>query len=349
MKVILLAPTPPPYGGIAGWTERMLKTKLKNGWKVSIVDEKVIGGRTVFGNQAKKNVLVEIKRCLKIWGNLLLELKDPEAKIVQACIPAGANSMAREIISAIITRVYRKKFIIHFRCTLPNMIKKHREKILFKILVKLSHDVFVLNEASAEFLKKQCNKKTFELIPNFIEIDEIESKKKINHKIEKIVYVGGVIAQKGCDQIYEIAPKFPCIQFRLVGNDGMGKSVPPNNVKLLGEQPKETVQKELRDADVFIFLSRYSGEGFSNALAEAMAHALPCIVTDWAANADMIENKGGYVVPILDNKAVEEAIEKLTDANLRKNMGEWNQKKVKTKYSRKIITDMYVDAYEKLL
>ena len=37
---------------------------------------------------------------------------------------------------------------------------------------------------------------------------------------------------------------------------------------------------------------------FSNSLAEAMASGVPCIVSDWAANKDMIENKGGIVVPI---------------------------------------------------
>jgi len=55
----------------------------------------------------------------------------------------------------------------------------------------------------------------------------------------------------------------------------------PTNVKLLGEHGRETIEKELKDADLFIFLTNFRGEGFSNALAEAMAHSLPCIVSDW--------------------------------------------------------------------
>ena len=39
MKTVLLAPTPPPAGGIAKWTMRMLNATLKNGWTVSVVDE----------------------------------------------------------------------------------------------------------------------------------------------------------------------------------------------------------------------------------------------------------------------------------------------------------------------
>ena len=59
MKVILLAPTPPPAGGIAGWTARMLKAELKNGWTIRVVDEKVIGKRGVFGQSNKRNYVTE--------------------------------------------------------------------------------------------------------------------------------------------------------------------------------------------------------------------------------------------------------------------------------------------------
>ena len=57
MKVVLLAPTPPPAGGIAGWTERMVKTTLKNDWGVVVVDEKQIGNRELFSsNKIKRNM-----------------------------------------------------------------------------------------------------------------------------------------------------------------------------------------------------------------------------------------------------------------------------------------------------
>ena len=52
MKVVLLAPTPPPAGGIAGWTVRMMSAKLKNNWQVVVVDEKVTGDRQVFGDKS---------------------------------------------------------------------------------------------------------------------------------------------------------------------------------------------------------------------------------------------------------------------------------------------------------
>ena len=69
-KVILLAPTPPPEGGIARWTTRMLNAKLERDWRIELVDEKVIGGREVFGEKSKRKLFLEIKRCMIIWKNL---------------------------------------------------------------------------------------------------------------------------------------------------------------------------------------------------------------------------------------------------------------------------------------
>jgi len=129
----------------------------------------------------------------------------------------------------------------------------------------------------------------------------------------------------------------------------MNESMFPDNVILLGEQPKDIVQSELKDSDVFLFLSRFSGEGFSNALAEAMAFSLPCIVSDWAANADMVENKGGIVLSNYSIKEAINAIETLESEKTRRKCSAWNYKKILNSYTDTIVTDMYVNAYEEIL
>ena len=79
-------------------------------------------------------------------------------------------------------------------------------------------------------------------------------------------------------------------------------------------------------------MSKFPGEGFSNALAEAMAYSLPCIVSDWAANADMIEQHGGVIIKGDSDEEVVEAITSLQNANVRKKMGYWNREKVMVMY-----------------
>jgi hypothetical protein len=133
-KVVLLAPTPPPIGGIAAWTVRMMNATLPNDWRVEVVDEKIIGKREFFGDKTKHDIKSEIKRCHSIWSGLRKALKDKEAKVVHACIAANTMPVLREYISACITKIRGRKFIIHFRCTVPNIVSGRLNVIALKML-----------------------------------------------------------------------------------------------------------------------------------------------------------------------------------------------------------------------
>ena len=349
-KVALLAPLPPPYGGIAIWTQRMLNVQIPSDWKIVVVDEKVIGSRSVFGKNTKRSFFNEIRRCLSIWKRLISVLRDKETRIVHICIPAGLGSLTREIISAILAKAYKKKVVVHFRCTLPNMIKGRLQLFVFKWLVRLCDEIFILNHKSADFLEKQNLKIRFAIIPNFINKTELNKYRICSENINTVLYVGGVIATKGCDKIIETARMMPQIQFRLVGKVGLDAHNLPTNVSLLGEQNQEFVHEELLKADLFLFLSRFGGEGFSNALAEAMASGLPCIVSDWAANADMVENaRGGCVLQNCSAKNICDAINGLRKQEIRQNYSNFNVQKVEAKYLSEKVVEQYFFHYENLL
>jgi len=353
MKVILLAPTPPPSGGIASWTVRMENASLKNGWKVKVVDEKLSGNREVFGVNTKRILFMEIKRCIRIWKNLKKALTENEVKIVHSCIPASTTGMLREYVCALISKARKRKFIIHYRCTIPNMCKSRIGMLIFRLLSNKSDLVMVLNTQSVDFVKKHSSTSVV-LIPNFIEEAAIidEHTKVISDKVKRVLYVGGVIKTKGCGDIITVAKEFPDIEFRLVGNPATDISKLPHtsNVIFCGEKSKAEVKREFLNADLFMFVTHFPGEGFSNALAEAMASGIPCITTDWAANKDMIEEKGGIVVSIKDTVAMKNAVSTLKEnRELRQNQSTWNINKVKTCYSEKVVTGMYVDEYEKTI
>ena len=353
MKVILLAPTPPPAGGIAGWTVRMQTAELKNGWQVEVVDEKAIGSRQVFGAAGKRNLLDEARRCLNIWRDLRKALRDPEARVVHSCIPSVTFAMMREYVCARITRRRGRKFIIHFRCTVPNTTQGRLGWFMLKLLCKQSDLIFSLNVKSTECLKKFTATPIRE-IPNFIEKTELVETHEIREHIRTALYVGGIVRDKGVYDCLEIAKKMPEITFRLVGKgdpeaEETARAMGLNNVVFTGPKDREGVREELRNADVFLFMTYFRGEGFSNALCEAMAAGLPCVATDWAANADMVGTDGGAVVPVKDVQAAVSAIRAMDSAAVRTRQSAANINKVRTYYVDRVVQDKYVDAYEELL
>lgn len=349
-KVVLLAPTPPPAGGIAGWTSRMLSAHLKNGWLVDVVDEKLIGNTETFGEGSKRHLSDEIVRTIRIWRDLRKKLKDKNVKVVHSCIPSTTFAMLREYVCCLITHNHRRSFIIHFRCTTSNTTTSRIGKLVLKHLCRVSDLILVLNNRSRQQIEQFCST-PIELIPNFVDSEEIMTNKVINEEVHTALYVGGVIEEKGCSLICDMSKYFPDVQFRLVGQAEqkiLDKSKDCPNVIITGPKNKNEVKEELFNADIFLFLSHFPREGFSNALAEAMAYGLPCIVTDWAANADMIEDYGGRVVPISD---LEKSIMALKDEfsyELRKSQSDFNINKVNRCYKDTVILNQYVDCYERL-
>lgn len=353
MKVVLLAPTPPPAGGIAGWTERMLQAQLKDGWTVEVVDEKVIGNRQTFGKDGKRNLFEEIKRCRDIWKNLKQCLKDPEAKVVQSCIPAVTFAMIREYICAVITKRRKRKFIIHFRCTVPNTVQGRMGHYMLRRLCNKSDMIFSLNQQTTSYLEN-ISDTPIRQIPNFISADELADKHEIGEELKTVLYVGGLVEDKGVGECLQIASRLPDITFKFVGKGNAcyeeeAKEKHLDNVMFLGAKDRQGVKAELQSSDMFLFMTYFRGEGFSNALCEAMAAGLPCVATDWAANADMIGDAGGFVVPVKGVDQAVAAIEKLRDKNLRLKCSANNIEKVKCNYIEPKVLEQYVEAYKELI
>ena len=350
-KVVLLAPTPPPIGGIAAWTVRMMNAAMPNDWKVEVVDEKIIGKREFFGDKTKHDIKSEIKRCHGIWSGLRKALKDKEVKVVHACIAANTLPVLREYISACITKIRGRKFIIHFRCTVPNIVGGRLNVIALKMLCNKADCVMLLNKQSEEYIRGITKTKTV-VIPNFVDATEVVDSHEIREKIQRVLYVGGVIESKGCLDIIEVAKSFPEIEFKLIGNPEKScvkAAEAVSNVNLAGTMPHSDIIEEMKKADAFMFLTYFPGEGFSNSLAEAMAAGLPCIVTDWAANKDMIEDKGGVVVPVHGVEEACKGLEWMADQGIRKQQSEFNIEKIKREYADSVVQAQYVKCYEELL
>jgi len=177
-----------------------------------------------------------------------------------------------------------------------------------------------------------------------------------------VLTVGHIREVKGIDILVKVAQRvaveFPRVLFAVVGDTTDQKyfqtiqrqiadSGMQQNVWFVG--PAENVASFLKMGNVFFLPSR--SEGFSNALIEAMACALPCVATRVGGNPEAIEEgHSGFVV---ENEDVEAAADRilrlLREPNLARAMGEAGKDIVRARFTAPVMIDQLVHHYDHLL
>lgn len=352
-KVLMLSPLPPPAGGIASWTNHLMKDGLPEGWEIKLVDTRVIGrsGSTA----AQLNILNEFKRSLGIFRNLKKAMTDPEVKVVHLNTPLGSKGVVRDLLIA--SRVCRSglPLLVHFRCNVEDAFNAMSwpAKAAFRRLVKMADLVIVLNQGSYSFVRLYRPENTIELLPNFIGNAQLLTKddKRMDGPINRVLYVGAISSAKGSDLLFQAAERLPHLSFALVGVIGDDMAVKsrhlPPNVRLTGEISSDKVANEFRQADLFVFPSLT--EGFPNAILEAMAWGLPIVASPVGAIPDMIETQGGILLQSISSEQIVQAILKIENNSLAaKGLGDWNRQKAQREYSYAKVTNKLVEYYKRL-
>lgn len=140
-----------------------------------------------------------------------------------------------------------------------------------------------------------------------------------------VVTVGRLSKQKNhmllLEAFAEIKDKFPEVTLRIYGKesengilDGLRSFIKEQGMeeKVIFMGEKSHLEKEIKDASLFVLSSDY--EGMPNALAEAMVMGMPVISTDCPCYgpAELIEDGvSGYLVPVGDAKALAEKMEQV--------------------------------------
>lgn len=146
---------------------------------------------------------------------------------------------------------------------------------------------------------------------------------------EKIILsIGNYIPRKGFDVLIRAAAELNRNTGIYIVGDGATKeylklceSMHIENVHFVGFKKKDKLDQYYRAADVFVLPTREDVWGL--VVSEAMAHALPVVTTDrCVAGMELIhEGENGYIVPVEDEKALADAINKVLSKDI-SSMGE---------------------------
>jgi len=232
-------------------------------------------------------------------------------------------------------------------------------RIFSRLTIEASRkcDIIVLNRDTYLTLRSKGIGRRVYLIPNPIR-DEFF---KIQPYIQgfNIVYVGRLSREKGVltlvEAFAEVVKAIPEARLIIVGDGPLRSYIEKlirelsleNKILITGFIPNSQIPRILKKASVFVLPSY--GEGLSNALLQAMAAGLPCIVSDTEENREVIHHGvNGLLFPVGDSRALAEIlIQVLKDKYFASKLGLIARESVKhLKY--KTIIRMYLRVFSEL-
>lgn len=346
IKVLLFAPVPPPEGGLPTWTKKYIQCASEYGIAPVIVNIALQGkrGKAITNSSTIKD---EIRRTLYIVKNFKQALKNNKIDVIHMNTCCSKKGILRDAFCMYLCKDI--PIVLHCHCNVEDWIKNiPTSKLAIKWMVKKAKKVVVLNNMSQKYIDNIEMGKSV-VVPNAIEENFVNPDFNVKIQLKQVIYVGHLFKEKGISELIEAAKMLKEIKFLLVGpiNEKYQNIKWPQNMYAIGSVPNEEVKRLLCESDAFIFPS-YS-EGFSVSLLEAMACGLPIVASSVGANADMIEDKGGVVVPPGDSNAIVYAIRSIGNVEIRKQMSKWNVQKVRKAYLQKVIMNKFQSIYIEIL
>lgn len=304
MKIILVSPYPPPYGGIANWTKLLLTRISENDKDIQILHINSAPKKTsAEGISFIRRIFDGTKKFFDVKKQFNSFLKNNFDIDCVHLINTASLSLLRDI--SILKKCNKKniKCVLQFRIgSIPKILskKKLERKWLIKACKK-ANKILVLDSKSKIALEN-IGFNNVSVVPNFI--DSVNVNNAYNSRSKDFIFIGWVVKTKGIEELLsaweKISEKYSDYVLKIVGpyNDKYLKYLKDNfsfkNIIFCGEKSHEDTLKELSGSKALI-LPSYT-EGFPNVILEAMAYQIPCIATDVGAIKDMLGNGDAGIV-----------------------------------------------------
>lgn len=357
-KIALVAPVPPPYGGIANWVvmvseyvKRQDKAEFSH---INIAPKKRdLDGRTLWDRVVGQGfAMFAQKRTLK------KAFQEQKIDVVHMTT-SGQLAVIRDIQ---MLKLAKKKKIpsvyhIHFG-RIPEIAKNNsREWKYIKRAMRLASCVMVIDEKTKISIQEYLPETNVCCVPNPFDVEKIQSFMKDVQNEREIVYVGWVIKTKGVEELLtawdEVRQAYPEWKLRLIGPceetyyETLKNNFSLEQVVFDGEQLHDVAMEKLSKASIFI-LPSYT-EGFPNVVLEAMALEKPVIATDVGAIPEVLQNCG-IVIPAKNADAIVNSLKQLlTSDALRNELGKKGKEKLLQEYTLEKVVEEYVRVWNEVL
>ena len=246
------------------------------------------------------------------------------------------------------------------------ILRERKHQLAYRLLGFMPHGVFAVSQQVRQHVidVDGVDPAKVRVVYNGLDLDHFTDASRHLTMAGKlrIVTVGNIRKVKGHDVLVHAAALvlelFPNASFYIAGEilDAPYFGALQEQIEKSGRSSQFHFVHDMRDvaaflesADLFVLPSR--SEGFSNAILEAMAAALPVVATDVGGNAEAIRHgETGLIVPANDPTALALAINELLSEPARmRSMGEAGRIRVGELFTAQAMMNTVSQAYGELL
>lgn len=357
MNLCLIAPIPPPFGGVANWT-RIVGDEIKKHDDMNLTliniaaNKRLVDGRTIL-DKVFYSGFVMIKSYLQLMETIKNDCPD-----VVHMTTSGGMGFFRDLLLLKHLNKHSIPSIYHVHFGRAVKYKEENGRCWKQMIraVSLANATIVLDDVSFELLKPYAKK----IIKINNPIDADSYKGFIDRKQEKnrITYIGWVIKPKGIEELLSAFHIFNekhehGYMLELIGPANpayireLREKYDTMQVSFLGEMKHGEAMVRLASAGLFI-LPSYT-EGFPNVVLEAMALKKCIIATDVGAIPEMLNEDAGILIKSQSVEEIVMALENTLDENYSSRIAENAYRRVCELYDIKPTYEKYKDLWENVM
>lgn len=358
MNICLVAPIPPPYGGIANWT-LLMDEYVKNIEEVQLLHiniaskKRVMDGRTLWDRVVIQGFeMFEHNKSLK-------KMIESEKIDVIHMTTSGSLATFRDILLLKTAKRMKIPSVYHLRFgRVPEIAQKNTaEWKRLRKAMSLASVVMAIDSSTYKAIKEYAPEVDVCYVPNPFDTKKLDGVKEFSDAVKKeVVFVGWVIKTKGVEELLgawqSVSEDFPEWTLRIVGPydeqylESLKSRFSMENVVFEGEKPNAEAIRKVSEASVFT-LPSYT-EGFPNAVLEAMALGKPIVATSVGAIPDMLDGCGITVEPRRANELADAFRKVLSDEGLRSDLSDKAREKLFNEYTIEKIFETYKSIWTKI-
>ncbi len=316
-NILLLAPYPPPNGGIANWTKLLLdfaQTK-QNDVHLQLVDI-APKRRATEGRGIVERIVEGGTSMLRIRKQAAAYIHESHPDCIHLCT-SGSLAVLRDLLLLQLAKAKKIPVVYHLHFgRVPQICKQNtREWHLIKKAMQMASCVIGIDALTVDCIRKELPSVRCEQFPNPFDFGQIADVQTEKTQADTVVFVGWVVAEKGIGELVgawkKLAQKYPQKKLKIIGpyHEDYVQSLhlqDIESVQLTGEMTHEDVLREVAQCGLFI-LPSYT-EGFPNAVLEAMALETPVLATDVGAMGEMLASDCGLLFTSCSEQAVYDAL-----------------------------------------